>query len=101
MNLLNGVVFFFFCLGWKSVLNLTEVMGNIMDFEEESVNITVSLLAMSMIDTHPDKFDGLTFGVSAISADLTPQVRVLPGLEAVCLHPKLPNVFFSHQQPKK
>lgn len=71
---------FFFLLGWKSVLNLTDVMGNNMEFEEESVNLTVPLLAMSMIDAGSDTFTGLTFGVSAISADLTPQVRLASGM---------------------
>lgn len=47
-----------------------------MEFEEESVNLTVPLFAMSMIDTDSDPFTGLTFGVSAVSADLTPQVRL-------------------------
>lgn len=49
-----------------------------MNFEEESVAITVPLLAMSMVNTNADKFTGLTFGVSVISADLAPQVRRLP-----------------------
>ncbi|XP_056898420.1 adhesion G-protein coupled receptor G6 isoform X3 [Takifugu flavidus] len=58
----------------NTVLNLTDAMGNNMEFEEESVNFTVPLLAMSMIDTGSDTFTGLTFGVSAVSADLTPQI---------------------------
>lgn len=49
-----------------------------MNFEEESVDITVPLLAMSMVNTDADKFAGLTFGVSVLSADLAPQVRLLP-----------------------
>lgn len=61
-----------------SILNLTEEMGNKMNFEEESVGITVPLLAMSMVNTDVDKFSGLTFGVSIITADLAPQVRPLP-----------------------
>lgn len=74
--------FFFFYLppGWKSVLNLTDTMGNNMEFEEESVNLTAPLLAMSMIDTGSDTFTGLTFGVSDISADFTPQVRLASGM---------------------
>lgn len=51
-----------------------------MEFEEESVNLTVPLLAVSMIDTGPDAFTGLTFGVSAVSADFTPQVRLGSGM---------------------
>lgn len=53
-------------------------MGNKMNFEEESVDITVPLMAMSMVNADADKFTGLTFGVSVISADLAPQVRLLP-----------------------
>lgn len=67
--------FFFFLF---SVLNLTEAMGNKMNFEEESVDITVPLLAMSMVNTDADKFSGLTFGASVLSADLAPQVRLQP-----------------------
>lgn len=51
-----------------------------MEFEGESVNLTVPLLAVSMIDTGSDAFTGLTFGVSAVSADLTPQVRLASGM---------------------
>lgn len=57
---------------------MTEAMGNKMNFEEESVDITVPLIAMSMVNTDADKFTGLTFGVSVISADSAPQVRLLP-----------------------
>lgn len=57
---------------------MTEAMGNKMNFEEESVDITVPVLAMSMVNADTDKFTGLTFGVSVISADLAPQVRLLP-----------------------
>lgn len=67
-------LFLFFFL--FSVLNLTEAMGNKMNFEEESVDITVPLLAMSMVNTDADKFAGLTFGASVLSADLAPQVRL-------------------------
>lgn len=55
-------------------------MGNNMEFEEESVNLTVPLLAVSMINTGLDAFTGLTFGVSGVSADLTPQVRLASGM---------------------
>lgn len=63
-------------------------MGNNMNFEEESVNFSLPLIAMSLIDTDSDKFAGLTFGVSAISADLTPQVRLALGTR-VCKFPHL------------
>lgn len=53
-------------------------MGNKMSFEGESVDITVPLMAMSMVNTDADQFTGLTFGASVISADLAPQVRPLP-----------------------
>lgn len=69
------MLFYFFVF---SVLNLTEAMGNTMNFEEESIDITVPLLAMSMVNTDADTFTGLTFGASVISADLAPRVRLLP-----------------------
>lgn len=63
-----------FVLG-KSILNMTEEMGNNMDFQDESVNVTAPSLAVSMINVNPDDFKGLTFGVSSISSNLNPQVR--------------------------
>lgn len=77
-NLFNKVSIFPHFFFVFSVLNLTEAMGNKMHFEEKSVDITVPLLAMSMVNTDVDKFSGLTFGVSVNSADLAPQVRILP-----------------------
>ncbi|XP_068182518.1 adhesion G-protein coupled receptor G6 [Antennarius striatus] len=55
------------------VLNLTEKMGNKMDFQNESVSVTAPLLALSMSNVAPDEFKGLTFGVSSISSTLDPQ----------------------------
>lgn len=49
-----------------------------MSFAEESVDVAVPLLAMSMVNADPDKFTGLTFGASVISADRAPQVRLPP-----------------------
>lgn len=54
---------------------MTEEMGNNMDFQDESVNVTAPSLAVSMINVNPDDFKGLTFGVSSISSNLNPQVR--------------------------
>lgn len=49
-------------------------MGNKMDFQEESVSITAPLLALSLINTDPDEFNGLTFGVAS-SSRLNPEVK--------------------------
>ncbi|XP_030251405.1 adhesion G-protein coupled receptor G4 isoform X2 [Sparus aurata] len=58
----------------NSILNMTEEMGNNMDFQDESVNVTAPSLAVSMINVNPDDFKGLTFGVSSISSNLNPQI---------------------------
>lgn len=50
-------------------------MGDNMDFQHESVSLTAPLLALSMVNVDPDEFSGLTFGVSAVSPILNPQVR--------------------------
>lgn len=49
-------------------------MGNNMDFQEESVGITAPLLAMFLVNTDPDEFNGLTFGVAS-SSHLNPEVK--------------------------
>ncbi|XP_073342675.1 adhesion G-protein coupled receptor G2 [Pagrus major] len=58
----------------NSILNMTEEMGNNMDFQDESVNVTAPSLALSMINVYPDEFKGLTFGVSSFSSNLTPEI---------------------------
>lgn len=49
-------------------------MGNNMDFQEESVGITAPLLALLLVNTDPDEFNGLTFGVAS-SSRLNPEVK--------------------------
>ncbi|XP_035524672.1 adhesion G-protein coupled receptor G4 [Morone saxatilis] len=56
------------------VLNLTEKMGNNMDFQGKSVSLTAPSLAMSMVNTDPEEFNGLTFGVSSISPNMNPKI---------------------------
>ncbi|XP_074529758.1 adhesion G-protein coupled receptor G2 [Halichoeres trimaculatus] len=58
------------------VLNLTERMGNNIDFEEESFSVTAPSLALSMVNVAPGEFSGLTFGVSAISPVQNPQIFI-------------------------
>lgn len=67
------LVFFLFVL-WKSVLDLTDQMGNSMEFQGESTNITAPPLAFSMINVDPYEFSGLTFGVS-LSSTMNPEVK--------------------------
>ncbi|KAM9356679.1 adhesion G-protein coupled receptor G6 [Symphorus nematophorus] len=57
----------------NTVLNLTERMGNNMDFQDESVSVTAPLLALSMINVDQNDFKGLTFGVSSMSSPLIPE----------------------------
>lgn len=46
-----------------------------MDFQGESLSLTAPLLALSMVNVDPDKFKGVTFGVSSLSLNLDPEVR--------------------------
>ncbi|KAM9795121.1 adhesion G-protein coupled receptor G2 [Neosynchiropus ocellatus] len=62
------------------VLNMTENLGDSMEFQGESLSVTAPTLAVSMVNTDREGFKGLTFGVSSISAALEPQVFVDPGL---------------------
>ncbi|XP_044061882.1 adhesion G-protein coupled receptor G4 isoform X2 [Siniperca chuatsi] len=56
------------------ILNLTDRMGNNMDFQDESVSLTAPSLALSMINVDPDEFQGLTFSVTSISSILNPKI---------------------------
>ncbi|XP_042348822.1 adhesion G-protein coupled receptor G6 [Plectropomus leopardus] len=58
------------------VLDLTDRMGNNMDFQDESVSITAPSLAFSMINVDPNEFNGLTFGVSSLSSIQKPEIFV-------------------------
>ncbi|XP_067375708.1 adhesion G-protein coupled receptor G6 isoform X2 [Channa argus] len=58
------------------VLNLTDRMGDTMDFQSESVSLTAPSLALSIINVDPNGFAGLTFGVSSISSLLNPKTFV-------------------------
>ncbi|KAK2848946.1 hypothetical protein Q5P01_008780 [Channa striata] len=63
------------------VLNLTDRMGDNMDFQSESVSLTAPSLALSMVNVDPDGFTGLTFGVSSMSSLLNPQTFVNQSFE--------------------
>ncbi|XP_038556127.1 adhesion G-protein coupled receptor G2 isoform X2 [Micropterus salmoides] len=56
------------------VLNLTDRIGDKMDFQGESASLTAPLLALSMINVDPDEFSGLTFSVTSISSNLNPEI---------------------------
>ncbi|XP_049899008.1 adhesion G-protein coupled receptor G4 isoform X2 [Epinephelus moara] len=91
------------------VLDLTDRMGNNMDFPEESVSITAPSLALSMINVDPNEFRGLTFGVSALSPVLNPEVFVnqsfasepLPGTDATISLPAEVHDFFNPGERNK
>nr|XP_040029884.1 adhesion G-protein coupled receptor G4 [Gasterosteus aculeatus aculeatus] len=84
------------------LLNLTDRMGNDMDFQDESISITAPSMALSMINVGQNDFSGLTFGVSCVSPDLKPQVffnndivgELLPDTNATICLPSELNTFF-------
>ncbi|XP_020491499.2 adhesion G-protein coupled receptor G6 isoform X4 [Labrus bergylta] len=91
------------------VLNLTERMGNKMDFQDESVNVTAPSLALSMVNVDPGDFRGLTFGVSCTSPILNPKIFVnqnfvsepLPDTDAtIALPPALHDLFLPGKDNK-
>ncbi|KAM4555690.1 adhesion G-protein coupled receptor G2 [Odontesthes bonariensis] len=57
------------------LLNLTDGIGNCMDFQGEYASITAPSLALSMVNVDPGYFIGLTFGVS-LSSTMNPEVVV-------------------------
>uniref|UniRef100_A0A4W6EDU5 Adhesion G protein-coupled receptor G4a n=1 Tax=Lates calcarifer TaxID=8187 RepID=A0A4W6EDU5_LATCA len=60
----------------NNILNLTDRMGDNMDFQGESVSVTAPSLALSMINADTDRFSGLTFGASSVSSVLIPKTFV-------------------------
>ncbi|XP_078478589.1 LOW QUALITY PROTEIN: uncharacterized protein LOC144739520 [Lampetra planeri] len=56
------------------VLNLTDMMGNKMDFPGESKSVTAPSVALSMINIVPDGFSGFTFSVSSTSSVQHPKL---------------------------
>nr|XP_046178718.1 adhesion G-protein coupled receptor G4-like [Oncorhynchus gorbuscha] len=60
----------------NEILGITDSIGDQMDFPEESLNVTVPSLALSMINVDPEQFQGLTFGVSSFSTGLVPETYV-------------------------
>ncbi|XP_035983368.1 adhesion G-protein coupled receptor G4 isoform X2 [Fundulus heteroclitus] len=57
------------------LLDLTDQIGNNMEFQGESANIKAPAIAFSMINADPDNFSGLTFGVS-LSSTMNPEIFV-------------------------
>ncbi|MED6278870.1 hypothetical protein CHARACLAT_028456, partial [Characodon lateralis] len=57
------------------VLDLTDQLGNSVEFQGETTNIKAPSLALSMINVDPDEFSGLTFGVS-LSSTMIPEIFV-------------------------
>ncbi|XP_055783912.1 adhesion G-protein coupled receptor G2-like [Salvelinus fontinalis] len=60
----------------NDILGITGSVGDQMDFPEESQDVTVPSLALSMINVDPEQFQGLTFGVSSFSTGLAPEIFV-------------------------
>ncbi|XP_055743982.1 adhesion G-protein coupled receptor G4-like [Salvelinus fontinalis] len=60
----------------NEILGITDSIGDQMDFPEESLNVTVPSLALSLINVDPEQFQGLTFGVSSFSTGLDPETFV-------------------------
>ncbi|KAM9849666.1 adhesion G-protein coupled receptor G6 [Aulostomus maculatus] len=91
------------------ILNLTERMGNNMEFPGESVSLTAPSVALSMVNVNPDGFNGLTFGVSSTSALLTPTVFInqsftsepFPGTDATISLPPAPYGLFTPGESDK
>ncbi|XP_055368222.1 adhesion G-protein coupled receptor G4 [Betta splendens] len=59
----------------SAVLNMTNKMGDTMDFQSESVSLTAPSMALSMVNVDPVGFGGLTFGVTS-SSQLGPSTFV-------------------------
>ncbi|XP_017263583.2 adhesion G-protein coupled receptor G4 [Kryptolebias marmoratus] len=57
----------------NSVLDLTDRMGNSVEFPGEFVNLKAPALALSMVDVDPEEFGSLTFGVS-LTTTMNPEV---------------------------
>ncbi|XP_061581599.1 adhesion G-protein coupled receptor G4 [Cololabis saira] len=85
----------------NTVLDLTEKLGNSMEFQGELTSITAPALALSMVNVDRDEYDGLTFGVS-MSSEMNPEVHVnqsfesgpLPQTDATISLPSELNTFF-------
>ncbi|XP_024117759.1 adhesion G-protein coupled receptor G4 [Oryzias melastigma] len=85
----------------NNFLDLTESMGNTMDFQGESATITAPSLALSVVNVDPEEFRGLTFGAS-LESTMNPEVFVnqtfvgepLPETNAtISLPPEINNFF--------
>nr|XP_015804819.2 adhesion G-protein coupled receptor G4 [Nothobranchius furzeri]XP_054595207.1 adhesion G-protein coupled receptor G4 [Nothobranchius furzeri] len=85
----------------STVLDLTDRMGNSMEFQGESTDIKAPALALSMINVDRDEFSGLTFAVS-LSPNMDPEIFVnqsfvskpLPQTDATISLPFEVNNFF-------
>uniref|UniRef100_A0AAV2MJX8 Uncharacterized protein n=1 Tax=Knipowitschia caucasica TaxID=637954 RepID=A0AAV2MJX8_KNICA len=60
----------------NGVLDLTSKMGDTMDFKGTAESITAPSLAISLCNVETEGFSGLTFGVTAVSTNLEPQVFI-------------------------
>ncbi|XP_028316297.1 adhesion G-protein coupled receptor G4 isoform X2 [Gouania willdenowi] len=60
----------------ENVLKLTDKMGNNMDVQSETLGLTASSLALSMVSAEQEDFGGLTFGVSSDPSTMNPKIFV-------------------------
>ncbi|XP_022539969.2 adhesion G-protein coupled receptor G4 [Astyanax mexicanus] len=58
----------------NQILSITEQVGNRMDFSGFCHSTTVPELALQIINLEPEKFQGLTFGVSSFQTGLAPEI---------------------------
>lgn len=85
------------------LLRLTSKMGDTMDFEGMVESITAPALALSLCNVEKERFSGLTFGVSSVSASLEPEVFVDQAFvsdgipNSISLPSEIQN-FFSHDK---
>lgn len=57
------------------ILGITDTVGDKMDFNGESHNMTVPSLALQLVTVNSSLFRGLTFGVSSFTNNNSPEVR--------------------------
>ncbi|XP_062380304.1 adhesion G-protein coupled receptor G4 [Sardina pilchardus] len=60
----------------NKILEVTESVGDKMDFNGETHNMTVPAMALQLVNVNSSQFRGLTFGVSSFASDNSPQIFV-------------------------
>ncbi|XP_048086605.1 adhesion G-protein coupled receptor G4 isoform X2 [Alosa alosa] len=60
----------------NKILGVIESVGDQMDFNGETHNMTVPSMALQLVNVNSSQFRGLTFGVSSFTSDNSPQIFV-------------------------